>query len=207
MKLTREFYKLDKLAGAKIYIPTEVDGLEFCLYEHNSGAWKDGELVNDHYFAQCFRGKQTKPAWHYNFGNSNNAKQNRDKFIQNEIKEQKQRLEYKAEQRKKALEPHTWKENDIVYESWGYDQTNVDFYKVKNLIGKCTAVLQKIGKKTAPDSYAYGHGMARDVIADDRLSSGDTFKVRIHNNMARMRGNYSYASLWNGNPTYESWYA
>ena len=78
MKLTREFYKLDKLAGAKIYIPTEVDGLEFCLYEHNSGAWKDGELVNDHYLAQCFRGKQTKPAWHYNFGNSNECYSNFD---------------------------------------------------------------------------------------------------------------------------------
>lgn len=196
MKLTREFYRLDKMDGAKIYIPTDVDGLEFCLYSHKNN-----------YFAQCFRGKQAKPAWHYDFGSDANAERNRDNTIKNEIKEQKQRLEYKAEQRKKALQPHTWKVNDIVYESWGYDQTNVDFYKVKELIGKCTAVLQKIGKKTLPGSDSYSHGMARDVIADDRLWFGDAFKVRIHNNMARLRGNYSYAHIWDGTPTYESWYA
>ena len=25
----------------------------------------------------------------------------------------------------------TLKENDILYSSWGYNQTNIDFYKVK----------------------------------------------------------------------------
>ena len=34
---------------------------------------------------------------------------------------------------------------DIVYSSWGYDQTNVDFYEVVGKQGKITYFLQQIG--------------------------------------------------------------
>jgi len=37
------------------------------------------------------------------------------------------------------------KVDDILYTSWGYEQTNIDFYKVVGLVGKATALYVKIG--------------------------------------------------------------
>lgn len=34
---------------------------------------------------------------------------------------------------------------DIFYASWGYDQTNVDYYVVTRLVGRCSVELQEIG--------------------------------------------------------------
>jgi len=35
---------------------------------------------------------------------------------------------------------------DIFYASWGYDQTNIDYYKVKKIIGKSSAIVVPIGQ-------------------------------------------------------------
>mgnify|MGYP003662304800 CR=1 FL=1 len=40
-------------------------------------------------------------------------------------------------------------ENDILYSSWGYEQTNINFYKVKRLCGKTQVELVKIEKRYA----------------------------------------------------------
>jgi hypothetical protein len=46
---------------------------------------------------------------------------------------------------RKGTTDHDVKVGDIFYSSWGYDQTNVDFYKVIRTT-KCTADLVEIGK-------------------------------------------------------------
>lgn len=46
------------------------------------------------------------------------------------------------------------KVGDFFYASWGYDQTNVDFYKVVGLTAKCVKIV-KVGNKTvSTDSYS-----------------------------------------------------
>lgn len=40
---------------------------------------------------------------------------------------------------------HEIKPGDIFYTSWGYDQTNVDYYVVTRLVGRCSVELQEIG--------------------------------------------------------------
>lgn len=47
---------------------------------------------------------------------------------------------------------HDVKVGDIFSASWGYDQTNVDYYKVTR-VTKCTADLVKIGKIRVDDSH------------------------------------------------------
>ena len=46
-------------------------------------------------------------------------------------------------------------ENDILYSSWGYEQTNINFYKVKRLCGKTQVELVKIEKKYADVQDCY----------------------------------------------------
>ena len=40
------------------------------------------------------------------------------------------------------------KEGDIFYSSWGYDQTNIDYYKVTKLIGKASVELVPIESRS-----------------------------------------------------------
>jgi len=63
-------------------------------------------------------------------------------------------LKHKAEvaANRKGNTTHDVKIGDIFVSSWGYDQTNVDFYKVTRTT-KCTADLVKIGCKRTDDSH------------------------------------------------------
>ncbi len=56
----------------------------------------------------------------------------------------KTRAEWKAERSK----PTTLKVGDLLSYSWGYDQTNVDFYEVLEVKGKRVVTIQEIGQQS-----------------------------------------------------------
>ncbi len=93
---------------------------------------------------------------------------------------------------------------DIFEESWGYDQTNIDFYQVTKLTPSGVRV------RKVDQSYVSQDGPCGDrVVADvdrftgpekfHRLSSGGwgtpTIKVRSWG---------SWAHLWDGDPSYQT---
>ncbi len=45
------------------------------------------------------------------------------------------------------MKTHPLKPGSVLYASWGYDQTNVDYYAVKELRGKSSAIIVPIGGK------------------------------------------------------------
>ena len=47
-----------------------------------------------------------------------------------------------------------YKVDDILHHSWGYDQTNCDFYQVVE-VKKATVILRKIGSQTVPGSEGF----------------------------------------------------
>ena len=46
------------------------------------------------------------------------------------------RIESKNKYKEERTNPHTLKVGDVLYCSWGYAQTNVDYFKVSEVIGK-----------------------------------------------------------------------
>ena len=98
----------------------------------------------------------------------------------------------------------TYNIGDVLYSSWGYDQTNVSFYQIVGKTGKATLVLQEVGKE-----FVETHGlsdMAGRVVPDVKYKKGGTFKKRVtkygHVNIS------SYETLfkYDGTPKYISWY-
>ena len=106
---------------------------------------------------------------------------------------------------------------DIFLMSWGYDQTNVNFFQVTRVSPKGVFV-REIGYRSAG-----GAGfMCQNVVAvKDSFKSSSQWcggfqganaelfrKLSYYNGNPcfSVRGRYS-ASLWDGKPTYESWYA
>lgn len=101
---------------------------------------------------------------------------------------------------------------NIFVSQWGYDQTNVDFYKVVEVSksGK-TFTLQKIGNKIV-EVLGY---CSVEVMPDDTKLLGEPLTNRriMNNGSGRIATNVSknpnykvYAYLWNGQPINETSY-
>ena len=63
---------------------------------------------------------------------------------------------------------------DIFVSTWGYDQTNVDFYEVVGKRGTSTVVIRKVGKKTVKSSQTYDY-----VVPRPGVYTGSPIKVRV----------------------------
>jgi len=103
--------------------------------------------------------------------------------------------------------------DDILVCSWGYDQTNVDFYKVTRRT-KASVWLVKIGQKLVPGSEGF---MSEQVTPDpDHIRAwdwNDDFaprikRVRQYQGQANVRiASYAHAYPYDGRPEYQSHYA
>lgn len=89
---------------------------------------------------------------------------------------------------------------DIFSHSWGYDQTNVDFYQVVGKTGKATLIVRPICSSRVEATGP----MAEMVTALKDQFKGSEFKVRTDGKY--FKTNVGYASKWDGKPMYSSWY-
>ena len=127
----------------------------------------------------------------------------RDEKIKEFLDRRAYRAQKTAERRKerRLTKDHDIKVGDIYYTSWGYDQTNIDFYKVVNVRGS------RIDLKELTQQYAdRGNGGY-----DDRVVPGDSFADdKIHTVSARADGtltslsSFEYLTKWDGNPKYQT---
>lgn len=136
-----------------------------------------------------------------------------------------QRKQAKQEARKRFQNPY--KVGDILHHSWGYDQTNCDFYQVV-AIKPASVILRKIGTKTVPGSEgfmseslvpvkdAFIEKGVQALTKEDRAITPEnptiTKKVSFYVNPDGslkyfISTPYGWCDLWDGKPEYSSWYA
>lgn len=89
----------------------------------------------------------------------------------------------------------------IFYSSWGYEQTNIDFYKVVGMT-KATVTLQRIGAIKTESGWETG-----TVVPNPERTIGDSFRRKLINGDSARINSFSYASLWDGRPRRYSSYA
>lgn len=115
MKLTRDFYVP---SGYTLYAKDERYGFE--VYA-STGAQR--------LCAMAFGGKRSKPDWHYSFRDQARL----DTKVAETLAGFMAWQDRKAKEKAQRLAPHDVKVGDLFRCSWGYDQTNIDYYE-------CTAV-------------------------------------------------------------------
>ncbi len=192
MKLSREFY-IPK-GATKV----EHDSLPVVFYIEDRSHDNTARVAS----AMCFIGKQSKPAWYYGFTNREHMQRHIDKQIDSVQKTE----ERKAQEREERKKPHSLKVGDILVNSWGYDQTNVNFYKVKKLIGKTMVELISI-RSAHIEGTEYPHGMACEVTALPSEEYGEPFRKKANHRNSVTINSFSSAWPWDGKPQYRSWYA
>lgn len=160
--------------------------------------------------AMGYIGKATKPKFHYSFANL----QRRDEFIAEWLETQQRQKEQKniaaaklAEFKKTFVNPY--KIGDILYNSWGWEQTNIDYYQVIEIKPRSLIV------REIDDEKVYSHSMAgtttplRDAFIGEPRRINISIKAGYNDGdpYVGLKCEHGYLGLWEGKPNYFSQYA
>ncbi len=152
-----------------------------------------------------FAGRRQKPDFHFYYANeAARLAKGESYFAQIEVRE--------AVEIDRRAKPHELKVGDVLRSSWGYDQTNVDYYQVLRVIGKSMVEIQEIASDGYEDSEFAMQGQVVPMVGKFK---GKPMRKRADGNSVRIA---SYASAYKiepkmiaGVPVYESsrnsWYA
>ena len=158
------------------------------------------EIIVYDLIVAIFQGKGHKPYKHYRFDNESDL----NDFIQaektRELNEEQRRIErskqYEAEKQKIV-------EGAILYSSWGYEQTNIDFYVVVSRKNDFV-ILQEVGSHKIYDDNFNDRG---SCMPDVTTKIGDPFRKKINKYGGVNLASYKWCGLWDGQPKGWSSYA
>jgi hypothetical protein len=164
---------------------------------------RDGRL-----YAVAFHGKAGKADWHFRFKTAEQRAAKIGEHFANVRASDKRKADEAAERKASAAKGQGLEVGHILVCSWGYEQTNIDFYQVTALIGKTMLELRKIGSCDA--SRAGGPSMTGHVVPNPDVFTGEPLrrKVRRYGKSVSVSiTDYSSAELWDGRPRWYSTYA
>jgi hypothetical protein len=148
------------------------EATEFVVYSHEVR----GKIV-----AMAFAGRASKPLWHYIFGSAERLAEK----IQSSVKGLEHHKAIVAERRKARSAPHGLVGGEIFRTSWGYEQTNVEYYEVVGVSGQMIE-LREIAQSREEEGYLFGKtkpmpGMFIGEAFSRRVSMvGGSPSVKIH---------------------------
>lgn len=182
--------------------------------EHTSYAYEKEGVVAYTYINRrgypslmLFVGRGNKPTVHSAY----HTEDDRIKALENtltNIRHHQDRIESRRIERKNGQ--HTLKVGDILVSSWGYDQTNIDYYQVVKLVGTKMVDIASIRATVVGNHGTYDMVMPlKDGFYTPRYE-GDTWKTgtlrrRVCPNTNSVSINtYASAYPWNGKPDDET---
>ncbi|MCY4641434.1 MAG: hypothetical protein OXC41_01850 [Gammaproteobacteria bacterium] len=112
------------------------------LYDQNGVAYAAG-----------FGGRRKKPDYHYRFRSPDSRHEHVQRHFRDVQAGEKRAAERRAARKAAGRGVEV---GDILYTSWGYEQTNVEYYQVTKLVGKTMAVLRRIGANVEETGWMQG---------------------------------------------------
>jgi hypothetical protein len=198
----------DMMEWWRVYLPVELRDVEPERPEGTDLAiWRSNAAMHvgagGKPFSYGFQGAARKPAWNYTFKDD----AHRERFIAERIASRREHFARKgkaAAERKAHV--HSFVVGDVLYSSWGYDQTNVDFYQVIEVPSGKSVVIRQIGKASAPDDPSHGgiFNSSNHVTPDVGHFIGAPMLKRVTPYGSVHLTSYSSAGKWSGRPVYET---
>lgn len=154
-----------------------------------------------------YAGQAGKSSIHYAVKDQNRAAVVIREFFDG-LAQHKQMVENR---RKQANAGHSLKVGDIITNSWGYDQTNVDWYRIVRT-SRTFVWIQPICAQVEETGFMSGPSEPRIDTTDSnpdnwgfKDAKGSVEKHKAEGNHVSMR--FGCGSKWDGQPKYCSWYA
>lgn len=132
-----------------------------------------------------FVGRAAKPKIHYKYSGAD-ALKNATEKANEMLSEARANKAVKTEKKEVKLNV-----GDVLVCSWGYDQTNIDYYQVTKLIGKQSVGLREIDKSSTPSSVS----MTGTCTPLPYSFIGEEFTRRVVDGETVKVGSHQYASL------------
>jgi len=157
------------------------------VYEHNQ-----------RFYAKAFQGRRSKPDFHYYYRSAEQRDQKVNEFLTSVKASQDAKRKRRMERQNFR---HTLREGDILANSWGYDQTNVDFYQVVEVSAKSVGIME------IAQHVEYTTSMSGTAIPcpNTFVDEWPCRKTVQPGNLLKMK--FGYATPWDGKPRYWSSYA
>lgn len=151
-------------------------------------------------FCMGFSGRSDKPRFYYSFSSI----ERRDKYINEFLKNQKLIVERKAKEKEELKNKiHSAKVGDIFYTSWGYDQTNINFYEVIEVKTEKSVVFQEIcsniietGFMCGESTPIKGHFRKNSVPFTARVNKWGGFSHKDDSLLTHKEGEKHYCSWY-----------
>lgn len=191
--MRRPINATERLQVRQSFIPTDAR----CILEHSNGSALYVYETAGKLLAIAFWGTAGKPLFHYSYRTEEQRQQKVLSFKASVEQSVAYRETQKADRKART---NTLKVGDIVNTSWGYDQTNTDFYVVTRVSAACVWV-RPIAKDYEQTGFMSGQSWPAMPI---RMTGPETRHVA--------RGSYfsidgHSASLSEGRTHYTSSYA
>lgn len=154
--------------------------------------------------AIMYAGKSSKPVFYNRFHSVEDMK----KKINGTFAGLMSYQDLKAQRKEARKAGHTLKVGDILYSSWGYDQTNVNFYQVIGVVGVHTVQVREIASQCVSNNGPTTHVVAvKDKFLEPRGEYDKTGTVLTRRASSGNRVKVSdcqTAYPWDGKPQYET---
>ena len=179
-----------------------IDNPEFTKAEQTLTKIPDDDVLvlknEDKLIAVAWSGKRSKYDWYYRFRD----KKQMDKYISDYFCKLEDRarlkIERKEQKKKEKLEFFdSIQVGDIFVDSWGYDQTNVDFYKVTKKL-KASIKIVKIGSEVTERFIS-----SMMVVPRPSINTSEEI-TKIPQDGYVKTSSFSHAVPWSGNPMHET---
>lgn len=105
---------------------------------------------------------------------------------------------------------HSFRVGDVIVNSWGWEQTNIDFFQVVG-VTKASVKIREIAGDYTPSENAFLAGTTVPKIGEFTSDEVKTKRVGSYHiggdEIDTIRFPYGTGRKWNGKPQYESHYA
>jgi hypothetical protein len=108
-------------------------------------------------YLQGFSGKRTKSDFYYRFNGFEKAEAYRLAWLARLQKAAQDTLNRRAEKAVQRAGGHALVVGDVLVSSWGYDQTNYDYYQVTRLVGVQSVEIRELAKQVASTGWLQGN--------------------------------------------------
>lgn len=156
--------------GSRAVLVMEDQTSGVMLFEGDYAAVGKPERV----WAVGFSGKRAKPDFNCIFP----SKEAQQKYVAEWLARLQATAERKAERQAEAVAKraagHQLAVGDVLEASWGYEQTNVDYYQVTALIGRCMVEVREIGRQAEQTGYLQG-----DCVPAKNQFKGEPMRRRV----------------------------
>lgn len=152
--------------------------------------------VPDRLIAIGYYGKSEKPAFHFRFRSAEARAEHVKKWFERMAAAAAAKVERKEQRKADLAKPHKLVVGSILKASWGYEQTNVDYYEVVALVGKRSVDIRPIGSGNVASPDEEMHGDRGYCVPVPGNFTGEKIRkqVSVSGDSVRMTS-YSSASL------------